>query len=70
MRKRAKELGFVPATPQDLDFLTVAEVPASEPISPSPTSFLYTGQGVSLSPAYRETLLEWILRSIRPTGGK
>ncbi len=70
MRNRATELGFVPATPQDLDFLVVSEVPAEEPFPPSPTSHLYTEQGVALSPAYRETLLEWILRAILPAGAK
>ena len=69
MRNRAAELGFTPATPQDLDFLIVSEIPAAEPIPPSPTSHLYTEQDVALSPAYRETLLEWILRLILPTGG-
>jgi hypothetical protein len=70
MRKRSAELGFVPADPQDLDFLVVSEVPAEEPIPPSPTSHLYSEQGVALSPAYRETLLEWILRAILPAGAE
>jgi hypothetical protein len=67
MRARAAELGFVPADPEDLDFLVVMEAPAEDPIPSSPTRFLYSEQGVALSPAYRETLLEWILRAILPT---
>jgi hypothetical protein len=69
MRKRASELGFVEASAQDLDYLVVSEIPATESIPASPTSHLYTKEGVALSPAYRETFLEWILRSVRPTGG-
>jgi hypothetical protein len=68
LRSRAAELGFIPAQPGDLDYLVVAEVPVEEPIPPSPTSLLYTQQEVALSPAYRETLLEWILRLILPKG--
>ena len=67
MRTRAAELGFVPAGPEDLDFLIVAETPAEDPVPSSPTSYLYSEQGVALSPAYRETLLEWILRAVLPT---
>jgi hypothetical protein len=69
MRNRALELGFVPAGPEDLDFLVVGEIPAGDSIPPSPTSLLYSEQGVALSPAYRETLLEWILRALRPAEG-
>jgi hypothetical protein len=70
MRKRAEELGFTPATAADLEYLVVAEVPADSPIPASPTSFLYTEDDVAISPAYRETLLEWILRSIQAMDGK
>jgi hypothetical protein len=65
MRKRAEELGFVPATAEELEYLVVAVVPADPPTPPSPTSFLYTEDDVAISPAYRETLLEWILRLIQ-----
>jgi hypothetical protein len=70
MRKRAKELGFVPADPNDLDYLSVPEAPPQAPVSVSPTSFLYTDQEIAMAPAFRETLLEWVLRFIRPKGGK
>ena len=70
MRKRAEELGFVPAGPEDLDFLSVPEEPPQTPVSVSPTSFLYTSQEIAVAPAYRETLLEWVLGLIRPKGGK
>jgi hypothetical protein len=65
MRSRAAELGFVPAGEADLEYLVVAEVPAP----PSPTSYLYAEDTVAISPAYRETLLEWILRSIQAMDG-
>ncbi len=69
MRTRAAELGFVPAGAGDFDYLVVAEAPATIAIPPSPTSLLYIEEDVSLSPAYRETLLEWILRAILHKGG-
>jgi hypothetical protein len=69
MSQRAAELGFVPAAPEDLDYLVVSETPGDESIPASPTSFLYVQEGVALSPAYRETLLEWILRAIQPADG-
>jgi hypothetical protein len=70
MRKRAAELGFVPAGPQDLDYLSVPLTAPEAAVSVSPTSFLYTDNAVSLAPAYRETLLEWLLGLIRPKGMK
>jgi len=70
MRNRAKELGFVPVGAKDLDFLSVAQEPPPTPVPVSPTSFLYSGQEIALAPAYRETLLEWLLGFIRPKGGK
>jgi hypothetical protein len=69
MRQRALALGFVPATAADLDYLVVAENPPADPIPASPTSLLYTEKGVALSPAFSETLLEWILRTIQPKRG-
>jgi len=70
MRKRAAELGFIPAGPQDLAFLSVPNEVPEAPVSVSPTSFLYTDEQVSLAPGYRETLLEWLLGLIRPKGAK
>jgi hypothetical protein len=70
MRRRALELGFVPATEADIDYLVVGEALPADPIPSSPTSLLYTEKGVALSPAYQETLLEWLLRAIQPKGGK
>jgi hypothetical protein len=69
MRARAAELGFTPAEAGDIDYLVVAEVPANVTIPPSPTSLLYIEEDVALSPAYRETLLEWVLRAILREGG-
>jgi hypothetical protein len=69
MRTRAAELGFTPAGAADIDYLVVAEAPATVTIPPSPTSLLYIEEDVALSPAYRETLLEWVLRAILRKGG-
>jgi hypothetical protein len=70
MRKRAAELGFVPAGPKDLDYLSVPNEAPTEPVSVSPTSFLYSNATISLAPAYRETLLEWLLGILQPKGAK
>jgi hypothetical protein len=70
MRERAAKLGFVPVNAEDLEYLVVAEVPAEAPAPASPTSLLYTEEAVAISPAYRETLLEWILQSIQAMEGK
>jgi hypothetical protein len=70
MHQRALALGFVPATADDLDYLELPPLPAQPPTYISPTSFLNTEPVVSLSPAYKETLLEWILRMIHPAGGQ
>jgi hypothetical protein len=70
MRQRAAELGFTPADAEDIDYLVTAAIPIENPISPSPTSLLYTREDVALSPAYRETLLEAVLRAILHTGEK
>jgi hypothetical protein len=64
MRKRAVELGFTPVAAEDIDYLVVAEIPAEDHIPPSPTSLLFTEEEVAISPAFRETLLEAVLRSI------
>jgi hypothetical protein len=69
MRQRAEQLGFVPAEAADIDYLPVGEVPAEDPVPPSPTSLLYTNAKVAISPAFRETLLEWLLRTILGTEG-
>jgi hypothetical protein len=70
MRKRAGELGFVPAGPKEINFLSVPNEAPDAPVSVSPTSFLYTDAEIALAPSYRETLLEWLLGLIRPKGAK
>ena len=70
MRRRAEELGFSPATAADLEFLPMPSLPAKEPDFVSPTSFLYTEQPVSISPAFKQTLLEWVLNLIQPAEGQ
>lgn len=69
MRKRALELGFAPVAAEDIDYLVLEEIPAEDPIPPSPTSLLFTEEEVAIAPAYRETLLEAVLRAILQTGG-
>ncbi|MBN1438423.1 MAG: hypothetical protein JW929_03350 [Anaerolineales bacterium] len=69
MRTRAAELGFVPATAEEIEYLVVEEAPAEEPVPAGPTSLLYTIDDVAVSPAFRETLLEWILRWLLSLGG-
>jgi hypothetical protein len=62
---RARELGFEPIDPRDVTFV---QVPASIEATPSylgPSRILYVDAGVSLAPAYRETLLEWVVRALR-----
>ncbi len=65
---RAADLGFEAVDPRQMTFI---QVPASLEPTPSylgPSRILYVDQGVSLAPAYRETLLEWVVRALRGGG--
>jgi hypothetical protein len=70
MRQRAEELGFAPVDPKDIVYLAVPSVPETESVYVSPTSFLFGGEKITIAPAYRETLLEWIIRTFIPGGGR
>jgi len=62
---QARELGFEPVDPRGMTFV---RVPASIEATPSylgPSRILYVDAGISLAPAYRETLLEWVVRALR-----
>jgi hypothetical protein len=66
--EKAADLGFEPTDPREMTFL---QVPASTEPTPSylgPSRILYVDEGVSLAPAYRETLLEWVVRALRGGG--
>ncbi len=65
---KATDLGFEAVDPREMTYI---QVPASLEPTPSylgPSRILYVDEGVSLAPAYRETLLEWILRALRGGG--
>jgi len=62
MLARASELGFKPAGPQDVDYITVSGYqPDAEFLAPRPPVSGDIGQ-TALSPAYTETLGEWFSR--------
>jgi len=62
MLARAGELGFRPAGPQDVDYITVnGYQPAAEYLAPRPPVSGESG-ATALSPAYTETLGEWFSR--------
>ncbi len=62
MKARASELGFRPARPQDIQFVEVEGLPAERTFAaPRPPAEGDRGQ-TALSPAYTETLGEWIER--------
>jgi hypothetical protein len=65
---KAADLGFEAVDPRQMTYI---QVPASLEPTPSylgPSRILYVDQGVSLAPAYRETLLEWVVRALRGGG--
>jgi len=66
--EKAEDLGFESTDPREMTFI---RVPASTEPTPSylgPSRILYIDEGVSLAPAYRETLLEWVVRTLRGGG--
>lgn len=69
MMARAVALGFHPAQPDDVLFLTIdGYVPPSDFIAPRPPAPADNGRAM-LSPAYTETLGEWLMRWFDPEGG-
>lgn len=68
MIERARELGYRPAEMGDIQYVVVEGYVDPEPfVAPEPpdSSVEYAG---SLSPAYTETLGDWIARVARPIG--
>lgn len=69
MLERALELGYRPAGMGDMLYISVdqyvAPVSFEAPLPPSSMN----EHASSLSPAYTETLGEWLVRVIRPRGG-
>ena len=66
MLERALALGYEPADMSDMLYIAVPDyVPPGDFIAPRPTASR-TERQASLSPAYTETLGEWVLRVVRP----
>ncbi|MCX6072465.1 MAG: hypothetical protein NTU91_16685 [Chloroflexi bacterium] len=64
MLARAGVLGFHPAGPDDVVFLTIDDyIPPAEFVAPRPSAADDDGQAM-LSPAYTETLGDWLMRWI------
>jgi len=62
MYQRALGLGFRPAYPAEIEYILVKDYTPPLPfIAPRPPASTNTGEGM-LSPAYTETLGEWLLR--------
>lgn len=69
MRARADELGFRPAGPQDIEFVEVEGLPGQDEFAaPRPPAEGQRGEA-ALSPAYTETLGEWIERVLGSEAG-
>ncbi len=65
MLEQAMEMGFRPAELGDIIYVVVPEYQSGEPfVAPSPPTSLTPREG-GLSPAYTETLGEWISRWLR-----
>jgi hypothetical protein len=64
MLAKAGVLGFHPAGPDDVVFLTIdGYIPPAEFVAPRPSAADDDGQAM-LSPAYTETLGDWLMRWI------
>ena len=64
MLARASELGFRPAQPEDVEYITVEGYRAEGPFTaPKPAGSDQIGSA-TLSPAYTETLGDWFARAI------
>jgi hypothetical protein len=70
MMERALELGFRPAEMGDIQYVIVEGFIDTEPfVAPEPPDSLIEHSG-SLSPAYTETLGDWVSRIVKPAGGE
>ncbi|MGA2111315.1 MAG: hypothetical protein ABSG98_04090 [Anaerolineales bacterium] len=65
---RAKELGFEPVSPQAMGFIEIPPAPVSTPVYIGPAGTLYVEPGPALSPAYRQTLLDWLVSHLGQAG--
>jgi hypothetical protein len=65
---RAKELGFEPVSPQGMGFIKVPPAPVSTPVYIGPAGTLYVEPGPALSPAYQQTLLDWLVTQLGQAG--
>ena len=69
MLARALELGFRPAELGDIEYIVVVDyVPPDPFVAPKPPNSTTERDG-GLSPAYTETLGDWISRFVSPGGG-
>lgn len=69
MIARAASLGFHAAGPDDVLFITIdGYIPPSDFIAPRPPTTEDDGQAM-LSPAYTETLGDWLMRWVGSPGG-
>jgi len=70
MVSRAVGLGFRPATPRDVQYILVPGLdPKPDFVAPLPPSSR-TGAASGLLPAFRETLVEWIVRWLESGDGR
>jgi len=69
MLERALALGYEPASMSDMVYIAVPDyVPPDDFVAPRPAASRTERQG-ALSPAYTETIGEWLLRVVRPDRG-
>jgi hypothetical protein len=69
MIQMAQSLGFRPARPDEIDYLIVPGYVAPEPFQAPPPLYSSVPQGTVLSPAYTETLGEWLIGLFRRGDG-
>jgi hypothetical protein len=68
MLERAINLGFEPATPEQIEFVEVLGYVGQEPfVAPRPPGSINVGETM-LSPAYTETLGDWFSRWLNGGG--
>ena len=68
MSSRAKDLGFAPVSPNAMGYVEVPPEAQATPQYFGPSGTLYVEPSLAVSPAYRQTLLEWLIQQMRPSG--
>ena len=69
MLEQAKAMGFRPARANELEYMVIPGYLPTDPfIAPSPPAPTGAGEAM-LSPAYTETMGQWIMEFINGTGG-